>query len=517
MKTIANIIGQAWQNKDLASMDGEVWKSLPELEGYGMISNYGRVKRLAFELVNTNGKITHFEERIQTLKITLYYNRHVKEYSGHLNARIQINRVCHSISVGRLVYYCFVEQFDLSDKSIYISYKDYNRLNTTPDNLFKTDLSGLQQHIIKAGRKDMHFGHSVENQALFSEIGRKVTRKQVHQYDLKGHYIATYESMSAAARQLGLQLQSISAVLSGNNYTAGGFIWRTGAKKATIPVKKINEALRAAKGYPVSQYNLKGKKIKTYYNVSTAAKELGRSARSLRNAVNGKVLFFANSIWRKGGAETINVDKENKSLELRSGYTLSQYDLTGKKIKTFNSSVEAAQYAGVQTEQINAMAIRDDLLLKGFIWRYGDAIALSKEEIESIKKDLSAEKRKDITQYDLKGKRLAYFPSMTDAAKATGIRMSSIQSVTDGFKATGGGFIWRRGHGNKTLSIPETPRPLGYKLQKEVMQYDKDGLLIKRFESIGEAARESGLHVSTISNAIRLGKGKAGGYIWKFV
>lgn len=517
MKPKANPITPAWQNKDLADMDGEVWKSLPGLEDYGMISNYGRVKRLAFDLVNKNGKVTHFEERIQTLKLALYYNSHVKEYSGHLNARIQINRVCHSISVGRLVYYCFVEQFDLSDQSIYISYKDYNRLNTFPDNLFKTDLSGLQQHIIKAGRKDLHFGHSVENQMLFSEIGRKVTRKQVHQYDLNGRYIATYESLTAAATQLGLQLQSISAVLRGNNYTAGGFIWRTGAKKATIPVKKINEALRAAKGYPISQYNLDGKKIKTFYNVSTAAKELGRSASSLRNAVNGKVLVFANSIWRKGEAESIDVDKENKSLELRSGYTLSQYDLTGKKIITFNSSVEAAQYAGVPVERINAMAIRDDLLLTGFIWRYGEAIALSMEEIESIKKNLSAEKRKDITQYDLKGKRLAYFPSMTDAAKATGVSMNSIQSVTDGHKATGGGFVWRRGHGNKTLIIPEMPRPLGYKRQREVMQYDKDGLFIKRFESIGEAARHTGLHFSTIANAIRSGKGKAGGYMWTFV
>lgn len=517
MKSKANPITPAWQNKDLADMEGEVWKSLPGLEDYGMISNYGRVKRLAFELENTNGKITHYKERIQAQKLTLYYNKYLKEHSGHLNARIQINRVIHSISVGRVVYYCFVEQFDLSDSKILISYKDYNRLNTTPENLFKTDISGLQKHAATAGRKDLHFGHSAENQVIFSEIGRQITRKPVHQYDMEGNYIATHESLSEAARKLNIEISLISAASKRKNYTAGGYIWRVGKKRVTISVQKINKALRAAKGHPVSQYNLDGQKIKTYLNVPTAAKELGRPIRSLRNAVNGKILVFENSIWRKGEAEAIIVDKENKSLQLRSGYTLSQYDLTGKKIKTFNSSKDAAQYAGVQVEQINAMAIRDDLLLKGFIWRYGDALSLSREEIDRIKKNLSAEKRKDITQYDLKGKRLAYFPSIKDAAKATGVNRNSIQAVADGHKATGGGFIWRRGKGNKNLTIPETPRPLGNKVQRDVTQYNSAGQLINKYKSFREAARKTGLHQSTIANAIRLGNGKAGEYIWKFV
>ncbi|HAK29638.1 MAG TPA: hypothetical protein DCO90_10470 [Sphingobacterium sp.] len=515
MKPRGNAIGQAWQNKDLKDIDGEIWKPIPGLEDYGMVSNYGRVKRLAYETVNKAGQLRNFPERIQSQKLDLYYNKFLKEKSGHLNSRIQIDGVSHSFSIGRIVYYCFVEHFDLSDYSIYISYKDHNRLNTTPDNLFKTDLSGLLKHSMAAGRKDMHFGHSAENQLLFSEIGRKITRKPVHQYNMEGKYLGTYHSLSSAAEQLNIQLTAISAAAKGKTYTAGGFIWRTGPKKSTIPVKKINATLRTAKGLPISRYDLNGKRVKTYYNISAAAKELDLPKRSLRNAITGKVLIYADSVWRKGEKENIDVEKENLSKQLRAGYTLSQYDLTGKKLITFNSSKEAAQYAGVQVEQINAMAIRDDLLLKGFIWRYGNNMRLTEIEITRIKKKLTVEKQKDITQYDLKGNRVGYFPSMTDAAKATGVKRNSIQSVTDGYKATGGGFIWRRGYGNKKIIIPKTPRPLGFKLTKEVNQYSLENKLIKRFNSIAEAARHSGLHFSTIANAIRSGKGRAGGYIWK--
>ena len=88
------------------------------------------------------------------------------------------------------------------------------------------------------------------------------------------------------------------------------------------------------------------------------------------------------------------------------------------------------------------MTIRDDLALKGSIWRYGDAKQLPAEEIERIAANLKKEKEKTVTQYDLTGKRLNIFPSTTDAAQITGTHFNSIRCVLNGYKATGG-FIWR--------------------------------------------------------------------------
>jgi|GEM_PF-402521 len=504
-----------YQNKDLEDLDGEIWKDIPGLESYGMISNRGRVKRLAFELYRSDGKLYRYEERIQAQKVTTYFNKFKQDSGGHLNSRIQIGGVCHSLSIGRIVYYCFVEKFDLSDHSIYISYKDYNRLNPIPDNLFRTDLSGLQQHIIKAGRKDLHFGHSAENQEVFSERGRQASRKKIHQYDMQGHYVATYDSVTAAVEHTGVGLSHISAAARGSALTAGGYIWRFGRRRAKVAVKDIHAAIRATKGTPVSRYDMHGNKIATYYNITQAAKAIGVQRESLRNAVHGKILILSGSVWRKGEAKRIDTARERQSAALRRGYILSQYTPEGIRVVTFSSSKEAAEYAGVAVERINAMTIRDDLLLDGFIWRYGNKDALPAAEVDRIRHNIRQEKRKDVTQYDLTGRRIGHFMTMTEAAGHTELNLGSIVGSVNGYKATGGGFIWRRGDGPLQLDIPETPRPLGNRLIRGVSQYSMEGKLLRSYATIAEASRETGIHKTNISNVTTGRIRSAGGYLWK--
>ncbi|MBX2921133.1 MAG: hypothetical protein KF746_02990 [Chitinophagaceae bacterium] len=505
-----------YKNKELADIPGEEWKDIPGLEGYGMVSNYGRIKRLQFEIMNALGRVIVYEERIQAQKMQRGFNEFKKDYKILLQARIQVDKVCHSISVGRVVYCCFVEKFDLQDRSVYITYKDGNGLNTTPGNLIKTDLTGLQQLIMKAGRKDLHFGHSVENQKIFTEKGRQVNIKAVGKYNMEGCLICTYESLSAAAIATNISITAISsATRQKGTLTAGGFIWRVGKTRQQIAVTRIHKAIRAAKGAAVSQYDVNGKKLHTYFNITQAAKAVGKERKTISQAISGRILTAGGFIWRKGEAESINVDKEKKSLLLRKGYMLSQYDLTGKKIATFHSSKDAARSIGVQTEQVNAMAIRDDLLLKGHIWRYGDAPELPREEILRIKRNVSREKVREVTQYDLKGKKKNFFHSMTEAARSTGVSLGAITSTVNGHKATGGGFIWRRGNGKAVLVLPATPRPLGHKLIKEVLQFDLNGKMIQHFPSIKEAARTTGVHFTTISAVLRGDVHTAGGFVWK--
>jgi plasmid maintenance system antidote protein VapI len=506
-----------YQNKQPGDIEGEIWQDIPGLEGYGMISNLGRVKRLAYESVNELGRVTVLEERIQTQKVQQYFNTFKQDYKVHLQTRIQVEKVAHSIAVGRLVYYCFVKKFDLSDRSLYVSYKDGNGLNVLPDNLFLTDLSGLQQQIMKAGRKDLHFGHSGENQKVFTLLGREVNIKRVSQYDMAGKFVATHESITAAAKALGITSSAISAVIRRNQglLTAGGFIWRLGRGKSTIPVKRIHQAIRATKGAPVSQYDLDGNKINTYYNITQAAKAVSVDRKAISDAVNGHILVTAGSVWRKGEAEQIDVNKERTSLSLRKGYTISRYDTDGVKQATYTSSKEAGASIGVAVERVNAMAIRDDLLLDGSIWRYGDASHLPQAEVDQVRENLKKERAKNVTQYDLKGQRVGWFASPAEASRSTKIALNAITGCANGHKATGGGYIWRRGAGNERLVLPGMPRPLGSKLRKEISQFDKDGKLIRNFKSIKEASRSLGIHQTTISAALRGDSITAGGFKWK--
>ena len=57
------------------------------------------------------------------------------------------------------------------------------------------------------------------------------------------------------------------------------------------------------------------------------------------------------------------------------------------------------------------------------------------------------------------------------------------------------------------------------KMKKQVKQYTIDNILIKTFDSIAEASKETGSHYNTISKVCNNKKGykTAGGFIWKFI
>lgn len=504
-------------NMELIDIPGEIWKDIPGLEEYGMISNFGRVKRLEDHRIMSDGRTVHIEERIMKQKISTHFNEFKNDYKQRRFSRIQIERFTHSISVGRIVFYCFVEKFDLVNHLLYVTYKDGNGLNVVPENLILTDHKGLQQMIIAKKRKDMHFGHSEENQKLYGELGYHCNIKRVSRYNMEGIYMNTFESISIAAKTFNLSISSISSAASGKNgaLTAGGFIWRFGASKKTIAVKKIHKAIRATRGEPVSQYDLEGNKINTYFNINQAGQAIGKYRKTVSDAVNGRILILEGSIWRKGEAEKIDVKREQISLSLRKGYTISQYDLSGKKIATYTSSKNATQATGIPSENINAMAIRDDLLLKGHIWRYGETESLSLEELARIKENLELPKVKYLTQYDLKGMRIAWFGSVAEASTAIGVPQATIRHCLNGYRATGGRFIWRSGKGKSKLILPETPRPLGHKLTKAISQFDLNGNLIASFQKISEASRATGIAGVNISSVLRGDSHTAGGYIWK--
>ncbi|MEZ2442785.1 NUMOD1 domain-containing DNA-binding protein [Chitinophaga sp. RCC_12] len=501
----------------LQSLPGERWADIPGLEGYGMISNLGRVKRLPFSVLSTNDREMHYGERIQTLKQTRNYNGFKQDYKIHLNCRIQVEGVSHSISVGRIVYHQFVEKFDLSNYNLYVTYKDGNGLNPVYTNLELVDQSGLQQKIIRSGRKDLHFGHSLENQIECSERSRQLLRKKVHQYDLNGNYITTYDSLSEAASVLGLSLAAISAAANGRTLSAGNYIWRSGAKRKKIAVEGINKARRANKGTEVSSYDLKtGVKIETYYNITRAARELKVERKFLSDVVNGKVHSYANTVWRKGDQPRIDTTDIYRRTRLHKGlFPLSSYDLKGKKVKTFESAANAAKALNIDQERLNAMATHDDMLLDNVIWRYGDGARLPAEELARIKKSLTAQPSQAVTQYDLAGKRIATFKSVKEAVSFTGISDTRIRAAVNGYKATCAGYLWRKGSREARLKIPKTPRPLRYNPRGQINQYSLKGKKIASFSSINEAARATGIHFSTIGNAIRNNSGKAGGYLWE--
>lgn len=98
-------------NLSLKDLPDEQWKPLPGYKDKYVISNKGRIKRLSGWRIGIN---FFEEEQIVTINLTK-----VKDIS-YLVFRLHEQVHTSSMALPRLLYYCFVEEFDLNDMNIII-------------------------------------------------------------------------------------------------------------------------------------------------------------------------------------------------------------------------------------------------------------------------------------------------------------------------------------------------------------------------------------------------------------
>ena len=108
---------------------------------------------------------------------------------------------------------------------------------------------------------------------------------------------------------------------------------------------------------------------------------------------------------------------------------ISQWDLQGNFIATYNSELEAEEKTGISHKAISLAVVGKSKTSGNYIWTYGTTPPI-------------IEKKKQIYQYDLKGNLIATYSSKSDASRITGIDASSIGKVCRGERKTCGGFKW---------------------------------------------------------------------------
>lgn len=127
-------------NLCVETLAGEMWKPIEGLEGSYEISNMGRVKSIA----RFKGNLVWLKEHIQKLipdgkgnhppsSLLVCLSKEGKKYQQ---------------SVARLVYYHWVDKFDLADMTRKIGYKDKCFYNLTSNNLNLKDKPTLSKVII---------------------------------------------------------------------------------------------------------------------------------------------------------------------------------------------------------------------------------------------------------------------------------------------------------------------------------------------------------------------------------
>ncbi|MBK8787019.1 MAG: hypothetical protein IPN43_11140 [Chitinophagaceae bacterium] len=209
---------------------------------------------------------------------------------------------------------------------------------------------------------------------------------------------------------------------------------------------------------------------------------------------------------------------------LTNNKTVTQYTKAGNKIKTYPSIMTASKALGISNSHISNTARGTGYSAGGFIWRYGvapkiDMTSVQKAIVEKKKRNKEAFGKK-VTQYQMDGKRVAVYPTINDAAKATGIGHSLISNVLHKKNSSAGNFYWQEGDGDSKidLSLHKYGEVLRARnRQKPIEQYSRVGEYLQTFNSIKEAALHLGIHTTSVIGALKGKQQTAGGFKWKYV
>ncbi|MFP3591365.1 NUMOD4 domain-containing protein [Chryseobacterium sp. SIMBA_038] len=196
-------------NTSLESLPDEEWKPVENYENY-MISNYGRLKSLERQSTSLFGKERMLPEKVMKLIFVKHFNRYLQDSMYHVHCTLSVEGNKYRKSVARLVYYHFVEKFDVKDRTIAIISKDSNSLHIHSNNLEKVSASERSLKIYRMNR--------ARNRNV-------IYLQPVSQYTVEGKLVANFEDMYTAGEAVGVLPESIMDVVYKEFLTAGGFRW----------------------------------------------------------------------------------------------------------------------------------------------------------------------------------------------------------------------------------------------------------------------------------------------------
>lgn len=261
-------------------------------------------------------------------------------------------------------------------------------------------------------------------------------------------------------------------------------------------------------GTVVACYTLDGKLIKIYESARKAALSRKLFSRTIDRCIRGDVKTIKGLQWKR--FKIGEVPEEIPSLEIKatslSIRPVAKVDENGEILEAYPSIRNAAI-----KNNIDAHTLRDRLNKKYAYVGKTKFRYLSDNEISKynfIKGQEINNKTKAIIQLTLDGKYIKTFPSIRSALLAMNKSPlhQGISQCLKGQYETAFGYRWKY----KDFENVSRER------RKKVYIYalDENNKIMKKYDTVKEAASELDVSVSAINNAIRLGW-KIKGYYWK--
>ncbi|MFP3597929.1 NUMOD4 domain-containing protein [Chryseobacterium sp. SIMBA_029] len=196
-------------NRSLENLPDEKWELIEGFENYA-ISNYGRIKSLERDAPSLFGKERYHPEMILKLVFIKHFNKYLNRYFYNVNGRLSVDGKKTEKPISRLVYYHFVEKFDINDQRIYIETIDGNRLHLHSSNLNKISASEKSLKVFQKNRiKNRH--------VLYLQ--------PVSQYTTEGKLVAHFDSFYAAEKAFGISVTAIYSAITNEVLITGGYRW----------------------------------------------------------------------------------------------------------------------------------------------------------------------------------------------------------------------------------------------------------------------------------------------------
>lgn len=196
---------------------------------------------------------------------------------------------------------------------------------------------------------------------------------------------------------------------------------------------------------------------------------------------------------------------------------VSQYELNGKYVKTYDSIAEAANAIDGSAKQLYLCLRGEKKSLGGYIWRKGkNKDRLDTELYEMLQRNKLLNAKKIVSQYTKTGEYIKTYESIANAAKQTGISKATIGQAANRKLKSSGGFIWRFGSSTETLDLSDLKHAPFATSNRSVSQYDLNGSLLASYTSIKGASLKTGVSRSNIDACLRGRSRHAGGFVWKY-
>lgn len=343
-------------------------------------------------------------------------------------------------------------------------------------------------------------------------------------YDLFGNVINKFESLEKCRLFYGCSQDSILNNCNGLTATLNGMIFRYDNDPYDKYIEKFKDEILKEimlTEYPVYQYDLYCKLVGVYNSIRDAITYIKKHEPENKTVEPTTVLkcclgersicggYFwsyekydldANNIFKK---EIEKFSNDNHRGLLKR--PIDVYSLEYKYITTFHTRLEIKNFLGrSKTGEISKCLLKTDKASSayGYIWCYN-----GEEPDRNIKHILK------VDQYTMDGIFIKTYNNASDAERSNpGIYSSSIGKCCMGVLKQSGNFVWRyNGHPFDEFGVSSKSTNC-----KPLSCYTKDGIFVKYFSSVKDAARFINKKGPTISANLS-GKAKtAGGYCFYY-